>query len=194
MKKITVVACLLAGLAFAACNGNNSAGKNGTETTADSAMVDKDTTGNDAIAAVKEAFEKKDAQSVQAAITAFQAQYAQWVADGKLEQAKTYAAQLQTYLKEHEDLVKSVVEKAPALSTLIEHVKTMPLDAADAANQAAQKATDAAKAKADELKDKAKDAVNKEVENGKEKAMKKAQEGVNKAGEAANKALKDLGL
>lgn len=195
MKKITVFACLLAGLAFAACNGNNKAGKDSAgPTAADSALVDNETDGNDALNAVKEAFEKKDAQSIQTAIAAFQAQYAQWVAEGKVKEAKDYAARLQSYLKEHEELVKSVTEKAPALSTVIESVKSIPIDAAEAANEAAQKAAEAAKTKADDIKEKAKDAVNEKVESGKEEALKKTQEGINKAGETANKTLKELGL
>lgn len=191
MKKILVMALAVVAISFASC-GNKAQQK--VEEVADSTeavVEDVNAAAEEAISALSEQIEKKDAGALQTALEAIKAKVASFIAANP-ELAKEYLGKVQNFLKENADKIKALVGENAALSSaiaaisdvepdavvsgLLEQVGDAAEDAKEAAAGAAEDAKEAAADKANEVKDAAKQKAGEAVDN------------------AANAAKKSLGL
>lgn len=195
MKKIVLLAMAFCAVTFTACK-KEKVEKNEVVATDSLAAAGEDVDA--AIENLKSKVENKDAEGLQASLAEFQTKYAQWLQEGKVDQAKEYAAKVQAYLKENAEAIKSVVGDNATVNNVIESVANMPLDIANKAADAANTVSEKVDEKTNEAIEKGKETVNQKVDEAKEQARQKAAEGVKKANEevnkAADKALKGLGL
>ena len=119
MKKIMVCALAACALAFTSCDqAKKTTGTEGTETV--------ETT--DLTTALKEAVEKKDAASIEAAIKAAQQKIAELEASGKIDEAKAALKEVQTWLEANTETVKGIVGDNAIVSGIIDKVTTLNLD------------------------------------------------------------------
>ena len=176
MKKILVMALAVVAISFASC-GNKAQQK--VEEVADSTeavVEDVNAAAEEAISALSEQIEKKDAGALQTALEAIKAKVASFIAANP-ELAKEYLGKVQGFLKENADKIKAVVGDNAAINSLVAGITALPTESVDALMgagdalkalgiDATAKAADAVK----DAKDAAVDKANEAVDNAKEKA------------------------
>ncbi len=216
MKKVFLLASVIALTAFASCGNKQNAA---TTTSADSVEV-ATPAEDDVVSTLDAQLQSKDPKALQETITTITQKYAELAKEGKLEEAKAYAAKAQAYLKEHASEVTAVAGENSEVSKLVNTVANLPTSAQTTAEEAvkavettAKSAVETVKAGAaseveavktdaqnkveavkTDTKNKANEAaakVNSKINEKTTEANKKANDAVNKA---ASKALKGLGL
>ena len=216
MKKMFFLASVIALAAFTSCGNKQNTSAS---TSADSVEV-ASPAEDDVVSTLEAQLQSKDPKALQETITTITQKYSELVKEGKVEEAKTYVAKAQEYLKEHAAEVTAVAGENSGISALVNTVNNLPTsaqttteDAVKAAENAAKTTVETAKASANakvdavkaeaenkveaakaDAKNKANEAatkVNSKINEKTAEANKKANEAVNKA---ASKALKGLGL
>lgn len=190
MKKIFILAAVVAAFSFASCGNGSKPAANADSTAVATDSLGGDSTSNAAAAAVSkltEGLEKGDAKGMATALTTVQAKIAD-LAKNDPEQAKAYVSQVQTWILANKDAIKQALAKANnstlsnAVNTAITSVSA--LDPADVVNSVKNMAVPS-------LKDAATDAVNEAVEakTGIDDAATKATDAVKETQDKAQKAV-----
>ena len=207
---LTVMA--VAAIAFSSCNGNKTADSEAADSTAvenvDSAvaldpealiqgLTDKLTAGN--------------AEELEAAVEDAQSAVDKLIADGKIEEAKTYAEKIKTFVQENKEKLKATGNSA--IATFVDATEKFDVNnigkaAEDAVNtinatlvdggadamtdvkEGASKVVNDAKSKAEAVNNKVQE-VKQQAENTQKKAE-EIQQKVNNAPEATKKAVEDI--
>lgn len=198
MKKILVMALAVVAISFASC-GNKAQQK--VEEVADSTeavVEDVNAAAEEAISALSEQIEKKDAGALQTALEAIKAKVASFIAANP-ELAKEYLGKVQGFLKENADKIKAVVGDNAAINSLVAGITALPTESVDAlmgAGDALKALGIDATAKAADAVEGAKDAVEgaadaaaDAVKDAKDAAVDKANEAVDNAKEKAGEAI-----
>lgn len=226
MKKVFVVLFAASALVLGSCSGNKAekAAANDSDSVATAVAPEVQAAADSLTGALTKSLDAKDAKTVTTTLATLQAKYAELAKDGKLEEAKSYALQIQKFINEHAESIKSFAAGNTTISQLVDGIKNLPTSAETTAEQAAAAvkadaqtiangAKDAAVSTATGAAEAAKAAAEKKVNdavtnaqtkaaNEVTKAQNKANEAVNKANQKANdavnkatsKALKGLGL
>lgn len=240
MKKTLFMMLALAGLTLASCGNKTDASANADSTSTDSTAAVADSTKNDSTLSIQsgdakaapatvEALTKeiqakiasKDSQGLTSLLANAKARIAE-LAKNDPEQAKAYVSQLQQYINQHAEEIKSMANGNATIVQAVDEVKSLnPSKVVSAlASAASTDAKNIATGAAETAKSTAENAVNEKVneatsaaQNAKAaaekkandevaKGQKKANDAINKANKkandavnkAANKALKGLGL
>lgn len=211
MKKTFMMAMAAMALTFAGCGNQTKNAGEAVDSLGDMMAVSPEVqAATDSLtSALSAQLDQNDAKTLTTTLAALQAKYAELVKSGKLDEAKKYASQVQAFIKEHADKIKSVAAGNATISALVEGVKNLPTNAEATADEAAAAVKSDVKSVVDNAKATATDKANEAVENTKQaardkvseevsKSQKKVDETVNKAAEktneAANNAMKKLGL
>ncbi len=212
MKKIFFAALAVAALTVSSCGNKTNANAEAVDTSAVIPYGEGDSSLNALVDQLKRAIDSKDAGTLSAVLTNFQATYASLVKSGKLEEAKNYASQIKTLISENADAIKGVAGDNSTISSLVDGINSLPSSTSTTAEEAAAAAKaapasvtntvkDAAGTTKESVETKVKEKVEnakEKVESAKEKATEKVDEAVDdaksKASKAASKAAKDLGI
>lgn len=211
MKKTFIFAFALV-VALASCGNKaeQSANSGSAEVEATAETPDAEEVMETVTSALAANVAQGDVEKVKATLTTIQIKYQDLVQSGKLEEAKKYAVEVQKYINDNAEQIKSMTGNNQAIATLIDGIKALPTDASTTAEQAitavqksadallkveAGKVNDAVNAEVDKAKQKAADAVNAEVDKAKQKAADavnaEVEKAKQKAGDAAKKAVGD---
>ncbi len=125
MKKIFFLASAIALVAFTSC-GNK---QNTAETTSADSVEVATPAEDDVVSALDAQLQSNDPKALQETITTITEKYAELVKEGKVEEAKTYVAKAQEYLKEHAAEVTAIAGENSAVSTLVNTVTNLPTSA-----------------------------------------------------------------
>ena len=195
MKKVLFMAVAAAAISFASCTNSAKGDANAADSTATPAV---ENVAEDVTKDLQSKLDAKDANGMQAALATINEKIETLKKEGKLEEAKSLVKQVQDWLTNNAETVKSVVGENEALNKLVDGVKAIPVDALGASEEAVegakagiQDAANAAQEKADAAVDAAKQKTNEAVDAAKQKAADKINEAADKA---ASKAVKGLGL
>lgn len=220
MRKIMMMVVALVAMTFVNC-GQKSV--NNVEASDSSTVVTTEEAGEIAKAAIEELksnIDAKDANAVQEAITSIQEKVKEYIQTNP-EAAKAYVTEVQSYLKENAEAIKTIVgnnamvntavttltaasadEVVSSLSAALTTTEVAGEEAATSVKENAEQALESvkenAKAKANEMVDNAKAKAEEKKNEAKQKANEKVNEAAqntNKAiNSAAEKAAKKLGL
>lgn len=179
-------------IALASCGGKtapSTAGADSTATTTVTTEVDSLTS------ALETQVKEKDPTKLQATLTTVQDKYEELVAEGKTEEAKSYASKIKEFVTAHADDLKGVAKNNKTLSSIVDGIGKLPTNISDAAKKvvggtaaAGEETVDDATKTATETTDAAEDAADKKTNEVKETVKAKAVD-------AAKNALKNkLGL
>ena len=203
MKKLFVLAAAAAAMTFASCGnkaGNTAEQDSTAVDSVETVAQNANAAAEEAIGNIKTLLDGKDANALKSAIENVKAKAAEFLAQNP-EVAKEYLTKVQAFLKENADKVKALVGDNAAVGAAVAALTETSADdvisglsaalgdakAADAANKAAEAVKNAPEA--------AKQAADKAVEDVKAKANEKANEAVNnakaKASEQIDKAAAD---
>lgn len=195
MKKVLFMAVAAAAISFASCTNSAKGDANAADSTATPVV---ENVAEDVTKDLQSKLDAKDANGMQAALATINEKIETLKKEGKLEEAKSLVKQVQDWLTNNAETVKSVVGENEALNKLVDGVKAIPVDALGAGEEAVegakagiQDAANAAQEKADAAVDAAKQKTNEAVDAAKQKAADKINEAADKA---ASKAVKGLGL
>lgn len=195
MKKVLFMAVAAAAISFASCTNSAKGDANAADSTATPVV---ENVAEDVTKDLQSKLDAKDANGMQAALATINEKIETLKKEGKLEEAKSLVKQVQDWLTNNAETVKSVVGENEALNKLVDGVKAIPVDALGASEEAVegakagiQDAANAAQEKADAAVDAAKQKTNEAVDAAKQKAADKINEAADKA---ASKAVKGLGL
>lgn len=226
MKKVFMMLFAASALVIASCGGNKAekASTNDSDSVATAVAPEVQAAADSLTGALTSSLDSKDAKTVTTTLATLQAKYAELAKEGKLEDAKTYALQIQKFIDEHAEQIKNLAAGNTTITQLVDGIKNLPTSAETTAEQAAAAvstdaqnianaaksaavntatgAVDAAKAaaetKVNEAVSGAQQKVNDEVTKAQTKAAEKVNEASKKANDAVNKAagkaLKGLGL
>ena len=193
MKKVLFMAVAAAAISFASCTNSAKGDANAADSTATPAV---ENVAEDVTKDLQSKLDAKDANGMQAALATINEKIETLKKEGK--EAKSRVKQVQDWLTNNAETVKSVVGENEALNKLVDGVKAIPVDALGAGEEAVegakagiQDAANAAQEKADAAVDAAKQKTNEAVDAAKQKAADKINEAADKA---ASKAVKGLGL
>lgn len=210
MKKIIIMAIAAAMVTLTSCSNKNNTNAENAENTEAGIGAETIEAQADSIAGTLDTLlQNKDEKGLKATILRVQQVYADLVASGKLEEAKTYASKIQEFLNEHADGLSTLTSDNATITSLINTVKSLPTNAETTAEEAAAAVKTDAKTLKESVKtttdealntvkeeaaakaDKAKDEVSKKVEEKKKEAADKAAEAADKA---TKKAMEKLGI
>lgn len=211
MKKTFMMAMAAMALTLASCGNQTKKASEAVDSLGDMMAVSPEVqaTTDSLTSALTSQLDKNDASTLTTTLAALQAKYAELVKSGKLDEAKKYASQVQKFIKEHADKIKSVAAGNATIAALVEGVKNLPTSAEATADEAAaavkgdvQSVVNNAKATAAEktneavenTKEAAREKVSEEVSKGQEKVEEAVNKAADKTNEAANNAMKKLGL
>ncbi|MBQ7472274.1 MAG: hypothetical protein IJS97_07620 [Prevotella sp.] len=181
MKKIFLMAIAAAAISFTSCgNKSNQAAPETVEANAEAKAA-----AENIISAMSQSIEKKDVAKLQEAVEQVRRQAAEFIANNP-EEAKAYLTQVQTYLKENAESVKSVVGENTVASNAVNLLTNTSADdivngISNVLNTKAADVQEAGDAAVEEGKSKAAEKINEAAE----KASQKVQEKVNEAKDKA---------
>ena len=134
MKKILVMALAVVAISFASCGNKAQQKVEEVAEVADSTeavVEDVNAAAEEAISALSEQIEKKDAGALQTALEAIKAKVASFIAANP-ELAKEYLGKVQGFLKENADKIKAVVGDNAAINSLVAGITALPTESVDA--------------------------------------------------------------
>ena len=200
MKKIFLMAIAAAAISFTSCgNKSNNAASDAVE-----ANAEVKSAAENIISELSKSIENKDVNALQKAVEDAKQQAAEFLANNP-EEAKAYLTQVQTYLKENAESVKSVVgdntvvsnavnlltntSADDIVSSLSSVLNTKAAEAQAAGDAAVEEGKSKAAEKIDEAAEKASQKVQEKVNEAKDKAVEETKA---KTKETVNQAKEDL--
>ena len=135
--------------------------------------------------------EAGDAPALNKAVETIQAELQEIIESGDAEKAAAYASQIKAFIDQNADKLKELDINTITLNDIINAAKALPVNAENAAEDAAAAVQADAEAAKDAAVEAAKAKADEAVEEGKAKANEAVQDAANKANEAASKAIND---
>ena len=175
MKKIFFGIVALVAISFTtSCNGTGKGDVDIDSVNADTIVtaapeangVEADVTAT--ISALSNALENNNVEQAQSLLQKAQAYIAKLQEEGKLDEAKSYIAKLQQFIREHKEKISQFTSNNSTLSNIVSAVDAIPVDVANATEDAKNAVVDAA----NDAANAASDAANSAVESGKKEAGK----------------------
>ena len=187
MKKVFLTTVAIAAFTLASCGGKTTSNANGIDTSVvDTTVITAENIQNitDSIISVMSTqLNVKDTKGLQATVRSVIEKYSKLLSSGDIETAKAYASQVQTFLNEHADQIKSVVTNNSTLNTLFEGIKTLPTNIEMTSTNAAT----TVKEDAENLMEKAKQSAKDEAEKNADKTKEAIKNQINKTTNEVNK-------
>lgn len=220
MKKIMMMVVAVAAMTFASCGQKAANAPEAGEEVAEVTTEQAQEAAQGIISELTAKLESKDASAVQELITSIQVKVAEFIKSNP-EAAKAYVEQVQTYLKENAETIKTVVGDNAIVNTAVqtltatsaddvvstisnaltsseENAEAAATSVKENAEQAVESVKENAKEKANETVDNAKAKANEKVNEANQKVNEKVNEAAQKTNnainDATNKAAKKLGL
>lgn len=205
MKKVFVLVCGIAALAFASCNsGQTNAGAEGDSlATEDSVVEEVAGDATEDIQALAESIEAGDSEGFEAKVASFKEKIQKFVDEGNVEEAQKYTDAFKQFVEANKEkieavspalgeLATSVADNAESIvTTAVSALGSTAKDAADAVENAANDVVESGKAAVDQKVQEAKDEANAKVQAAKDNAKQKANDAIDKT---ANDIKGKLGL
>lgn len=188
MKKVFLMAMAAIAFIFAGCeNKKTSANDNQADTTI---VMDEsaDATADSLTSELDTQLSQNNTDAIQATLTSLQNKYAELVASGKLETAKTYAAKIQQFLNENAEKIKAAAANNATIAALVTGIQNLPTTAEATAEQAEE----AVKNNAKDMMKKAEHETNKAIDKAKQETTKATDNANAKMNEVKDKAGKAL--
>lgn len=205
MKKVFVLVCAMATIAFTSCNSNSTS----SDVECDSISTDSTACVNvdKQIESLSAFVDAKDGDGLQSKIDEIKTQIQKMIDEGKIDEAKKYSEAFKQFIEENKEKINSfspaiceiatnaanqadeiVASVTSAVGSTVKSAKDAAVDATEdvvsAAQTKANEAKDAANAKVQEVQDKA----NEKVQEAQDKAKNKANDAIDKAaGDIKNK-------
>lgn len=155
-----------------------------------------------------DAFKSQDKNLIQKVFTNIQSEYANLVNSGKLTLAKTYAMQIQDYIRQNKETISNFTKNNSVIATLAKSIENLPVGENISKEEIQNNIQNNLKDLGNNVKqgvktvvEERKNAVNKKVEEAKNKSQKemeeaksKAKKSVDEAAKNANEAINKIGL
>ena len=178
MKKLFAMVAVAAAMCFSACTSKVEEGLDFSKASAD-----------EVVAALAEKVQSGDATAVQAALETVQTQLSKLMEGADATKIAEYAEKIKAFVEENAETLKGFNIDVTPLTSVIEKVQALPVDAADAAQDAAEEAVEGAQETVEgavnDAVDAAQGAVNDAVEAGKKAANDAVEAGKKAANDAA---------
>ncbi len=190
MKKTYLMVAIAISMGFAACGGKTGSNVSTEDSlTADTTAVVEEEP--QVLNTLSEKLQSDDPAGAKQAIEESTKELEKLLADGDTLAAAKYANQVQQFVTDNADKLKSMNIETVTLGSLIQTVNNLPTSATNAVKSDAHAAKEAAKSTANQAVESAEDKVNQEVEDAQNKAVYKINESAQKASDATNKAIDD---
>ncbi len=189
-KSIRMVAAFVAAMSLTACTGSTNANTSEEDSLA-VVTLSEGAEAEEVVNVLEKEVEAGDAPSLNKAVETIQAELQEIIESGDAEKAAAYASQIKAFIDQNADKLKELDINTITLNDIINAAKALPVNAENAAEDAAAAVQADAEAAKDAAVEAAKAKADEAVEEGKAKANEAVQDAANKANEAASKAIND---
>jgi len=189
-KSIRMVAAFVAAMSLTACTGSTNANTSEEDSLA-VVTLSEGAEAEEVVNVLEKEVEAGDAPALNKAVETIQAELQEIIESGDAEKAAAYASQIKAFIDQNADKLKELDINTITLNDIINAAKALPVNAENAAEDAAAAVQADAEAAKDAAVEAAKAKADEAVEEGKAKANEAVQDAANKANEAASKAIND---
>ena len=189
-KSIRMVAAFVAAMSLTACTGSTNANTSEEDSLA-VVTLSEGAEAEEVVNVLEKEVEAGDAPALNKAVETIQAELREIIESGDAEKAAAYASQIKAFIDQNADKLKELDINTITLNDIINAAKALPVNAENAAEDAAAAVQADAEAAKDAAVEAAKAKADEAVEEGKAKANEAVQGAANKANEAASKAIND---
>ena len=189
-KSIRMVAAFVAAMSLTACTGSTNANTSEEDSLA-VVTLSEGAEAEEVVNVLEKEVEAGDAPALNKAVETIQAELQEIIESGDAEKAAAYASQIKAFIDQNADKLKELDINTITLNDIINAAKALPVNAENAAEDAAAAVQADAEAAKDAAVEAAKAKADEAVEEGKAKANEAVQGAANKANEAASKAIND---
>ncbi len=185
-----MVAAFVAAMSLTACTGSTNANTSEEDSLA-VVTLSEGAEAEEVVNVLEKEVEAGDAPALNKAVETIQAELQEIIESGDAEKAAAYASQIKAFIDQNADKLKELDINTITLNDIINAAKALPVNAENAAEDAAAAVQADAEAAKDAAVEAAKAKADEAVEEGKAKANEAVQDAANKANEAASKAIND---
>lgn len=185
-----MVAAFVAAMSLTACTGSTNANTSEEDSLA-VVTLSEGAEAEEVVNVLEKEVEAGDAPALNKAVETIQAELREIIESGDAEKAAAYASQIKAFIDQNADKLKELDINTITLNDIINAAKALPVNAENAAEDAAAAVQADAEAAKDAAVEAAKAKADEAVEEGKAKANEAVQGAANKANEAASKAIND---
>ncbi len=185
-----MVAAFVAAMSLTACTGSTNANTSEEDSLA-VVTLSEGAEAEEVVNVLEKEVEAGDAPALNKAVETIQAELQEIIESGDAEKAAAYASQIKAFIDQNADKLKELDINTITLNDIINAAKALPVNAENAAEDAAAAVQADAEAAKDAAVEAAKAKADEAVEEGKAKANEAVQGAANKANEAASKAIND---
>ena len=185
-----MVAAFVAAMSLTACTGSTNPNTSEEDSLA-VVTLSEGAEAEEVVNVLEKEVEAGDAPALNKAVETIQAELQEIIESGDAEKAAAYASQIKAFIDQNADKLKELDINTITLNDIINAAKALPVNAENAAEDAAAAVQADAEAAKDAAVEAAKAKADEAVEEGKAKANEAVQDAANKANEAASKAIND---